>query len=301
VDRDLEAEAFEVRLTAANQELKQRAKHARERARQSETAVEEALGEPDWSRYGELLKAALPTPPEPVPGKKKGTWVRRVTDFATGDELEIPADPKYGSSQQVERYFQQARRKTRRIEEAGHRLKTFQETLERATNLLAQSPAALDWAGLETLEREAGIARAGEAPTEPRARHRQRQGHRWLGKVFQSKDGLAIWVGRSRDENLELTFKHARGNDLWMHVRGKPGAHVLIPLQPGKSPPLETLLDAAALVIHYSGGERWGKTEVDYTYKKHVKRIRDSTEVSYTHNKTLIVAPDSARLKRLLG
>jgi len=110
-----------------------------------------------------------------------------------------------------------------------------------------------------------------------------------------------VMVGRSRDENLELTFKHARGNDIWLHVRGRPGAHVVVPLQPGKSAPLETLLDAALLAVYYSGGEKWGKTEVDYTYKKYVKRIKDSTEASYTNNKTLLVDQDASRLKRLLA
>ncbi len=86
-----------------------------------------------------------------------------------------------------------------------------------------------------------------------------------------------------------------------MHVRGRPGSHVVIPVQSGKSVPLETLLDAANLVIYYSGGESWGKTEVDYTFKKYVKRIKDSTEASYTNNKTLLVEPDRVRLKRLLG
>jgi predicted ribosome quality control (RQC) complex YloA/Tae2 family protein len=123
----------------------------------------------------------------------------------------------------------------------------------------------------------------------------------WPGKSFLSKDGLIIWVGRSKDENLELTFKHSRGNDLWMHIRGKPGAHVLIPLASGKSAPLETLLDAATLAVYYSGGEKWGKTEVDYTFKKYVKRIKNSTEASYIHNKTLMIEVDPARLKRLLA
>ena len=40
---------------------------------------------------------------------------------------------------------------------------------------------------------------------------------------------------------------------------------------------------------------------MDYTFKKYVKRIKDSTEASYTNNKTLIVEPQAERLKRLLG
>jgi predicted ribosome quality control (RQC) complex YloA/Tae2 family protein len=85
-----------------------------------------------------------------------------------------------------------------------------------------------------------------------------------------------------------------------MHVKGKPGAHVVVPIPAAKSASLETLLDAAQLTLFYSGGQNWGKTEIDYTFKKHVKRIRDSTEASYTQNRTLLVQNDAERLKRLL-
>jgi predicted ribosome quality control (RQC) complex YloA/Tae2 family protein len=137
-------------------------------------------------------------------------------------------------------------------------------------------------------------------PSEISSEMKKGRDSKWHGKSFVSKDGFTIWVGRNKQENLELTFKCARGNDLWLHLRGRPGAHTIIPLPGGKSAPLETLLDAAALTIYYSGGEKWGKTEVDYTFKKHVKRIKDSTEASYTHNKTLIVEPDPERIRRLI-
>jgi predicted ribosome quality control (RQC) complex YloA/Tae2 family protein len=293
IDRDLDDEAFALRLASAEKSLKQLLKQSRDRRRQSETSVTEAEKEPEWRRFGELLKATLPEAP-PIARGADGKPIRRVTDFTTGQAVEIPADPKYGASEQAERFFQLARRKKRRIEEAKLRAEGAAQVMARAEGELAAPPTTGDWERLEKLERAAGLV------TAPQAKVAKRKGA-WLGKAFESKDGLPIWVGRSRDENLELTFKHARGNDLWMHVRGRPGAHVVIPLPSGKSPPLETLLDAAALAMHYSGGERWGKTEVDYTFKKHVKRIKDSTEASYTHNKTLIVAPDQARLKRLLS
>jgi hypothetical protein len=60
------------------------------------------------------------------------------------------------------------------------------------------------------------------------------------------------------------------------------------------------LSPAAELTLFYSGGQGWGKTEIDYTFKKYVKRIRDSTEASYTQNKTLVIQSEDARLKRLL-
>ncbi|MGZ3689465.1 MAG: NFACT RNA binding domain-containing protein, partial [Bdellovibrionota bacterium] len=158
-------------------------------------------------------------------------------------------------------------------------------------------PKYPDWESLERLER-AALPGAGAQSS---GKEKEAKKGAWLGRTFSSKDGWPILVGRSKDENLELTFKHARGNDLWLHVRGRPGAHTVVPVPSGKSVPLETLLDAALLTLYYSGGESWGKTEVDYTFKKHVKRIKDSSEASYTHNKTLILEMDAKRMERLLA
>jgi predicted ribosome quality control (RQC) complex YloA/Tae2 family protein len=301
----LDLEAFELRATAALREIRALDKQAQDRLRQTETALREAESDQNWQRFGDMLKASMHEQPamEPVSKPSKGvTHIRRVRDYETESEIALPADPKLDVSQQVEKYYQLARRKARRIEEARSRLSGLQEAHARLAALLASPPEPGDWKELEKLERAAFASSGGAptgAPTEGVARNKKAGA--WLGKTFTSRDGLSILVGRSKDENLELTFKHSRGNDIWMHVRGKPGAHLLIPLQPGKSAPLETLLDAAALCIYYSGGEKWGKTEVDYTFKKYVKRIKDSTEASYTHNKTLIVEPEQSRLKRLLG
>jgi predicted ribosome quality control (RQC) complex YloA/Tae2 family protein len=296
----LDLEAFTARLVIAQRELRELAKQCRERIRQTKTAAAEATNDEDWRRFGDLLKSALhENPGLEARGKK---WVRRVQNYEpdgqNGEWVELPADPKLGPSEQVEKYYTLAKRRDRRITEARLRLEGLQETLVRLEGLLAAEPEPGDFKALEELERAAG----GTAPTgaAPHKDTRARKGA-WLGKSFVSKEGLTILVGRSRDENLELTFKHARGNDVWMHVRGRPGAHVVVPLQPGKSAPLETLLDAAVLAIYYSGGESWGKTEVDYTFKKYVKRIKDSTEASYVNNRTLITEPDKARIKRLLA
>jgi predicted ribosome quality control (RQC) complex YloA/Tae2 family protein len=296
IDEGVRREAFDLRLRAAERALREVLKQARTRARQSEGAVNEARRESDWRRFGDLLKSALASPPPLVNG------ARTVMDYETGETVAVPGDAQLSPAAQVERFYSLARRRQRREEEALTRQRGFEERAARAESRLAAPAAYPDFAALERLEHEAGTAPEPAAPTDAQSkRPARKRGPAWLGRTFRSREGLSILVGRTRDENLELTFKHARGNDLWLHVRGKPGAHAVIPLPSGRSASLETLLDAAALVVFYSGGEKWGKTEVDYTFKKHVKRIRDSTEASYTNNKTLIVAPDAERLQRLLG
>lgn len=262
VQKSLQEEDLEERRIIAERNLKTTLQEIEKRVRQALKSQEEAENEPDWAAQGEELKNRIPEEGE-----------ERI---------------EFG---EIEKFFQKAKRKKRRLEEAKNQL----EFLEAKRAELSKLE---DWQEIEKALGQGLRATPGKSGTESKAKSSKFQ---WMGRAYVSKEGLNIWVGKSRDENLELTFKHARGNDLWMHVRGRPGAHVLIPLHSGKSASLETLLDAAQLCIFHSGGENWGTTEVDYTFKKHVKRIKDSTEASYTHNKTLMVKPDSARLNRLLG
>jgi|GEM_PF-745843 len=315
IEKALEQEAFELRLRSIEKKLKELVKTSAERMHQSETAIREAERESNWQYLADALKNSLWNFPECIlddqaksnPAKSK--WIRIVPDYLTGETIRIPCNSQLSPTEQVEAYYQLARRKARRIDEARARYESFRENRERFEAILLElskvaiqrfrTPDELPWSALERMERASQIAPAGRPKADRSAK--SPKGDHWLGKNFTSKDGGSIWVGRNKTENLELTFKRARGNDVWMHIRGRPSAHILIPVQPGKSVSLDTLLDAANLCIYYSGGENWGKTEVDYTFKKHVKRIKDSSEASYTNNKTLLVEPDSVRLKRLLS
>jgi predicted ribosome quality control (RQC) complex YloA/Tae2 family protein len=249
---------------------------------------------------GDRLTSILYTQPRPADRHGKRYWI--VPDYETGQEIEIEGSPTLDARAQAEKYYHLERRKQRRQQEGLERsrqLETNLAKLDKTLRGLSKSPdQPHDWETLKAAEAMVGIEINPEAA--PTSTSKKQAPRLWSGRTFQSKDGITILVGKTRDENLELTFKVARGNDVWMHLRGRPGAHVVIPVQPGKSTPLETLLDAAVLAVFYSGGEHWGKTEVDYTFKKYVKRIRDSTEASYTQNKTLIVEPEPERLQRLL-
>jgi predicted ribosome quality control (RQC) complex YloA/Tae2 family protein len=303
---DTDLEAFELRLTRLRSRITQDLKQTKTRLAQNEKTLTTAEGEANYRHRGDLLKAVMGLNPA-----LSASGTRTVQDWETGEETEIPCDPKLGLKEQVEKFYSLAKRKERRISEATLRISTFSEKRAKLEALRAE----LDRVALSALRGklkiaelapfEARLGLAAGAPESAEAKAVQGKGTAgkggWSGKTFQSREGLPILVGRSKDENLELTFKFARGNDLWMHVRGKPSAHVVIPLRDKKNASLETLLDAAYLLLHYSGGTEWGKTEVDYAPKKHVKRIRDSSEASYTNNKTLIVDVDKARLQELLS
>ncbi len=72
-----------------------------------------------------------------------------------------------------------------------------------------------------------------------------------------SEQGFEIIVGRNARQNEQVTFDLAKADDLWLHARGAPGAHVVI-RSGGQAVSDETLRMAAQLAAYYSKlvGER---------------------------------------------
>jgi predicted ribosome quality control (RQC) complex YloA/Tae2 family protein len=122
------------------------------------------------------------------------------------------------------------------------------------------------------------------------------------GLQFHSGPFL-ILVGRNARENDELLRRWTKGNDLWLHTRDYAGGFIFVKNIPGKSVPLETLLDAANLALHFSKGRRAGKADLYYTQVKHLRRARGGRKglVLPTHEKNIAVALDESRLDRLLS
>ncbi len=105
-----------------------------------------------------------------------------------------------------------------------------------------------------------------------------------------SSDGWTIYVGRNRHENDHLLSRLAQPNDLWLHVLGQGGAHVLIRVPASKQePPLTTIKEAAQVAARLSKASTGSKVRVVYTQCKHVKKLGKDKPglVRYENEKTL--------------
>ncbi|MCY0881330.1 MAG: NFACT RNA binding domain-containing protein, partial [Firmicutes bacterium] len=119
-------------------------------------------------------------------------------------------------------------------------------------------------------------------------------------REFRSLHGYAIFVGKNKESNQDLTFHKAKPDDIWLHVKQSPGSHVI--LATGKTdPPLEDLLDAAHLAAFYSTAQHSSMIPVDYTRRKWVRKRAhaEAGQVLYQREKSLFITPDTDRLKRL--
>jgi len=241
----------------------------------------------DLRLKGELLKIHL----HAVQPRAKVVVVENLFDEGR-PEVQIALDPRLSPRANMERYFRRYK-KLRAAQERGQ--KRLADALERLDEVDRQLHAVEAAESAEELEAiAAGLGR--RAARRPITR---RSGP----LTFTSADGYEILVARNAQENDTLTFRLARGSDLWLHVEGYRGSHVVVRLPKGKSCPKETLLDAATLAVQYSELRTAGAGPVVYCARKHVAKPRTGGpgDVLYSHHRTINVEVDSERLRRLMG
>ena len=218
-------------------------------------------------------------------GQTAVTLTEYVEDGTTR-EVEVKLDPKRTPQQEVEWHFHQYKRMLRGAEMARTRLLT----LDAEEAALRAQLAAIDSGPPEAPP--LGVPRVKSGPQQALPPYRVYLGHA----------GQRIWVGRGSVHNDALTFHVARPFHLWLHVRGLPGAHVVIPLEKNAEVSQELLLDAATLAAHHSDAKGEPRTEVSYVPVKFVRKAKDAPPgaVLYTREKTLLLRLEPDRLKRLL-
>lgn len=105
-------------------------------------------------------------------------------------------------------------------------------------------------------------------------------------------EGAEILVGGSAAGNEWVTFHLAKPDDLWLHARGVPGAHVVLRVAAGE-PAEAQILAAGRAAAARSAARDAGMVEVDYTLRKYVRKIRGGApgRVTYRHERTIAVVP----------
>ncbi len=112
-------------------------------------------------------------------------------------------------------------------------------------------------------------------------------------KVVTS-DGFVIWVGRNSRQNEMVTFEKGSSEDLWLHARDVPGAHVIVKFD-GRQIPESAIERAAEIAAYYSTKRSEAKAIVDVTQRKYVKKIKSAGPgmVSYRNETTRTVTPQA--------
>ena len=123
-------------------------------------------------------------------------------------------------------------------------------------------------------DKSKSLPRGSRADTQPQQLFASQTGG-WSGREFVSPMGVPILVGRNRAENEQLSLKIARDPDVWFHVRGAPGAHVVLrmsQLPKGSVADDDCMQMAADLAAFYSELRDERKALVAYTSPRHITK-----------------------------
>lgn len=208
-------------------------------------------------------------------------------DYESGKTVHLPIDPKLSAHENAAKYYQQYKKALSGTEALKHDIEIAKVQIENLENQYKKIITEKNPVRMEQLLRK-----------DSKPKQQIKKNHPGLSYIIGD---WYIIVGRDANENDQLLRHHVRGADLWLHVRDFPGGYVFIKNRPGKTVPLEILLDAANLAVYYSKARNAGKTDLYYTHVKYLRRAKNGPKglVLPTHEKNLCITPDKKRLERL--
>ncbi len=276
--------------------------------RKAELLRQEMASSEEAARYrlqGELLLAQQ----NEVPPGQSSVTLPNVFEGDEGATVTIPLDPRFDAVGNANRLFNRYHKLRRaltlvpgQIEQNDAELATLEQFM--ADLLLAETPAEVALVRAEV--QAAGYIR-GKALLDKRAMKaakKSRGGKQAKGKPvppgggvplhLQSRDGFTLLVGKNSRQNEEVTFRQAAANDIWLHARGVPGAHVIIKAA-GREIPRSTIEQAASLAAYYSQARGSTSVPVDYTLQRHVRHMKGAGPgmVIYERERTIYATPQN--------
>jgi predicted ribosome quality control (RQC) complex YloA/Tae2 family protein len=307
---DRESEQHETDLSRRLEvALRKERKLAERRLAKVEAELDEADEATRLQKHGELLKGVL--------GRiRPGDSEVRAQDYDSGEEVVIPLDPKKSAKQNLDATFKRYQKLIRRLTKAGGQV----DEARRRCGELGGWQVELEklaGVGLEAFAERPGVAAllARHAPAQKRKGPSPKQTdtapvgrfkdipRRLHPRRYETRDGLEVWVGRNDDANDFLTTKLARGNDLFFHLDGAPGSHVVLKVEKGSEPPDESILDACELAVHFSKAKRADRADVHIVPIKQVKKPKGAKAglVWVTGGRSLHLRREESRLERLMA
>jgi predicted ribosome quality control (RQC) complex YloA/Tae2 family protein len=245
----------------------------------------------DW---GDILTANYPQ-------LKKGMREIEALDYRQDppQSVLIPLDESLDPSGNVQRYFKKYKKAKRGLEMTSQRMEEAEREIIYLESVLFEVEAAEDAEEVETIRQELEEERIISVPKKQKSAKEKKEGSLPVRR-FRSSDGLEIFCGKHNVGNDYLLRHLAKDNDLWFHSQGVPGSHVLLKIGRGEAKQ-GSILEAATIAAYYSRGRGSTRLPVDYTLVKNVRRPKGAKPgmVTYFHQKTVLVKPDTEKVERM--
>jgi predicted ribosome quality control (RQC) complex YloA/Tae2 family protein len=261
------------------------------------------------ARHGELLKGALSR-------VRRGDGRVEVEDPETGERVSIALDPTLSPAENLDALFRRYKKALRGLAKGGAQAQAVRAARDEVRGLRGELEAAAgDPARLAALAERPALApllrqaQASPPSRRPGARDAEvvlagrKVPRRLAPRRYPTAGGLEIWVGRNDAANDFLTTRLARGKDLFFHLDGAPGSHVVLATGGREDPPPDAILDACELAVHFSKARDATRADVHVVPIRNVRKPKGAKPglVTVHGGRSVHLRRTPARLERLLA
>jgi predicted ribosome quality control (RQC) complex YloA/Tae2 family protein len=297
---------------AIEQALRREEKGLARKLEKVDEELAQAEGATRLERDGELLKGVLAR-------VRRGAAEVVARDPATDADVVIALDPALSPAENLDRIFKRYRKAVRALAQGGARREAIVAALAdvrahlRELKAIAGPGDESAASALEAFAAQPGVSAllARRAPVAPGRRERPDAERELAGRRFPARlaprryrtaGDLEVWVGRSDAGNDFLTTKLARGRDLFFHLDGAPGSHVILRTDGRLDPPSDAVLDACELAVHFSKQREATRADVHVVPIANVRKPRGAKPglVMVHGGKTVHLRRIPGRLERVL-
>ncbi len=194
-----------------------------------------------------------------------------LPDFE-GGQCTMQLDPRFSVRENMDRFFHTARRGERGLPRIEKRRQELEKEL---CEVRREKERCLLGITAQAPRQKKGQAKP--APVKVPA----------SVQIFVSTDGVTLLRGRNAKGNLEVR-RMAASHDIWVHVEGGAGAHVIIRLNHASQKVSDTTLDeAGSLAASKSSLKDESYAKVNYCEIRHVRQLKGTARGTMRMDKIL--------------
>lgn len=202
-------------------------------------------------------------------------------DYESGEEITVKLDISLSPAKNAQKYYKKyAKMKRASVVIAQQIEKALAECdyLESVLSFIHRAASPQELAEIKTELAEGGYlsekGKGGKKKKTPASKPLS----------FTTTDGLLVRVGRNNKQNDLLTGSADR-NELWFHIKGFHGSHVILTPNGNEEPTDRDYNEALMLAAYYSEKRGSRNVEVDYTRVRNLKKPSGSAPGFITYEK----------------